>query len=395
MNASALMGELMPYGGNIRKIKADQTTGDIIDAIEKAHYQYQSDYAKIAKFFKGSTRRQTAKNIFNFLKRNIKYKIEPGSAQTVKSPAALLAHGYGDCKHYSKFAAGILENLNIPYAYRFASYKYFYPQPGHVFVVVNPGTQNEIWIDPVLPEFDYKKPYQYAKDKKMALYSISGVNQGQTAQTNKQARQAKQAARKAAGKTVGQKLAKGAKIVAKVAASPARNAFLLLVKINFANLAVKLDKAWQKAPSKITNFWEAIGGNIAALKKQWEIGRSKRRILGFEQNAEIGAAPAAAATAAAPILVKVATVLRDIGIDPAELVQIGKDAVNAKVQQLAKEKLAPQAQKEAGNLELAEQFDDMVEDQPAPAAAKKTPAKNIFPLVIGGVAVAYFLTRKK
>ena len=392
MNVSLLMSELMPYAGNIRQIKAEQSTGDIIEAITRAHKAYQVDYAKIAKFFKGATVRDTARNIYNFLKQNIKYKIEPGSAQTVKSPAALLAHGYGDCKHYSKFAAGILENLGIPYAYRFASYKIFDPQPGHVFVVVNPGTANELWIDPVLPKFDQKKEYQYATDKNMAIYSISGVGQVPAAKTKKEQRQTKQAARKAAGKTVGQKLAKGAKIVAKVAASPARNAFLLLVKINFANLGVKLAKAWEKAPSKVRNFWEAIGGNLEALKKAWEAGKTKRRILGIETNAEIGAAPAAAATAAAPILVKVATVLKDIGIDPAELVQIGKDAANAKVQQLAKEKLVPGAQKEASNLELADEFDAEIEQAPAAPAAKKI---NVLPLVIGGVAIAYFLTRKK
>lgn len=390
MNVSVLMNELMPYAGNVRQIKADQTTGDIIAAITNAHKAYQGDYKKIARFFKGRTRRQTAQNIFNFLKRNIKYKIEPGSAQTVKSPAALLAHGYGDCKHYSKFAAGILENLGIPYAYRFASYKLFDSQPGHVFVVVNPGTDKEIWIDPVLPELDMRKAYYTATDKNMALYSISGLGQ-QPVQTKKEQRQAKQAARKAAGKTVGQKLKKGTRIIAKVAASPARNAFLLLVKINFANLAVKLSQAWEKAPTKVTNFWEGIGGNIDALKKQWEQGRTKRRILGIHENAEIGAAPAAAAVAAAPLLVKVATVLRDIGIDPEALVQIGKDAVNSKVQELAKKALTPKAQKEAANLETADIVDDTIIETEKPA----TKQKNILPLVIGGAAVAYFLTRKK
>lgn len=88
MNVSALMGELMPYQGNVKQIKAEQSTGDIIEAITRAHKQHAGDYAKIAKFFKGRTKRQTAQNIFNFLKRNIKYKIEPGAAQTVKSPAA-------------------------------------------------------------------------------------------------------------------------------------------------------------------------------------------------------------------------------------------------------------------------------------------------------------------
>jgi hypothetical protein len=38
--------------------------------------------------------------------------------------------------------------------------------PHHVFVVVNPSTNNEIWIDPVVKAFDYKKQYFYKIDKK-------------------------------------------------------------------------------------------------------------------------------------------------------------------------------------------------------------------------------------
>jgi hypothetical protein len=416
MDASTLMGRLGPFQNRREMLSADQSTGDIIDAILEAHRRHAGDYSKISSFFNAGSKRETARKIFNFLKKNVRYVIEPGTKQTVKSPAAILATGYGDCKHYSLFAGGVLQNLGIPFAYRFASYKIFDKQPQHVFVVVNPGTNNEIWIDPVVGDFDYKKPYTYATDKKMALYSISGI--GATAQQKadlkaakaakkaaptKAAKQAAQtsvkAARKAAGRTTGQVLKKGAKVVLKVAAAPVRNSFLLLVKLNFAGLATKLAAAWQKAPSKLQNFWESAGGQINALKKAWEAGSKKKRIFG-DGIGVAPAAPAAAAATAAPLLIKVADFLKKIGIEPDELVQVGKDALNKRAQELAKKTLEPKAASEAVNIDIADQvfeqpseMEPITEMAPAPTTATKKP--NFLPLLIGGAAVLYFVTRKK
>jgi len=416
MDASTLMGRLGPFQNRREMLSADQSTGDIIDAILEAHRRHAGDYSKISSFFNAGSKRETARKIFNFLKKNVRYVIEPGTKQTVKSPAAILATGYGDCKHYSLFAGGVLQNLGIPFAYRFASYKIFDKQPQHVFVVVNPGTNNEIWIDPVVGDFDYKKPYTYATDKKMALYRISGI--GATAQQKadlkaakaakkaaptKAAKQAAQttvkAARKAAGRTTGQVLKKGAKVVLKVAAAPVRNSFLLLVKLNFAGLATKLAAAWQKAPSKLQNFWESAGGQINALKKAWEAGSKKKRIFG-DGIGVAPAAPAAAAATAAPLLIKVADFLKKIGIEPDELVQVGRDALNKRAQELAKKTLEPKAASEAVNIDIADQvFEQPSEIEPitemAPAATTATKKPNFLPLLIGGAAVLYFVTRKK
>jgi len=415
MDAATLMGRLAPFQNKREMLAADQSTGDIIAAILEAHRRHAQDYSKISSFFTAGSKKETARKIFNFLKKNVRYVIEPGSKQTVKSPAAILATGYGDCKHYSLFAGGVLQNLGIPFAYRFASYKVFDKQPQHVFVVVNPGTSNEIWIDPVVGDFNYKKPYTYATDRKMALYSISGI--GATAQQKaalkaakaakkaaptKAAKQAAQttvlAARKAAERTTGQVLKKGAKVVLKVAAAPVRNSFLLLVTINFAGLANKLAAAWQKAPSKLQNFWESAGGQINALKKAWEKGSTKKRIFGYG----IGvapAAPAAAAATAAPLLVKVADFFNKIGIDPAELVQLGKDAINERAQQLAKKTLEPQAATDAENIDIADQVfiktgDLMPTTEMAEEVKTATGKPNFLPWVIGGVAVYYLVTRK-
>lgn len=406
MDATTIMGRLEPFKNKQTMLVAEQSTGDIIDAITEAHRLHAPEYSQISSFFKAPTKRETAKRIFNFLKKNVKYVIEPGNRQTVKSPAAIMATGHGDCKHYALFAGGILQNLGIPFAYRFSSYRIFDKQPQHVFVVVNPGTTNEIWIDPVLKEFDYKKPYNYSIDKKMALYSISGIGATKeqkarlkqakavkkaapTKVAKKAAKQEVKAAREAAGRTVKQTLQKGAKVVLKVAAAPVRNAFLALVALNFGGLANKLQKGWEKAPTKIQHFWEGAGGKMQALKNAFEKGSKKKRIFGDDA---IGVAPAAAtAAAAAPLLVKVAEVLKSIGIEPAELVQLGKDALNQKAQELAKQALEPKAAKEAENIDVAEQVFEGETVSPVTTTGKP----NFLPLILGGAAVLYFVTRKK
>jgi hypothetical protein len=121
----------------------------------------------------------------------------------------------------------------------------------------------------------------------------------------------------------------------------------------------------------------------------------------MEQIGVAPAAPAAAAVTAAPLLVKVADFLKQIGIDPAELVQVGVDAVNKKAQQLAKKVLEPKAATDASNIDIADQvFEQPAEMEPisdmAPATKTTTTKKpNFLPLILGGAAVLYFVTRKK
>jgi hypothetical protein len=184
MNKQIIQQKLPAYQGKTSIITDEQNVSDIIAAIRKMHNKHASDYDKISYLFLKSTPEGTCRNLFNFLKQHVAYKIEPVSKQSVKSPAAIIAHGHGDCKHYSLFAAGVLDSINrlglqrIPYAYRFASYDLFDQDPKHVFVVAFPGSNNEQWIDPVLKQYNQRLEPTYSTDKKfkaMALSEISGV----------------------------------------------------------------------------------------------------------------------------------------------------------------------------------------------------------------------------
>lgn len=171
-----ILGRLTPYRAIKREVVDDQTTNDIINEILKTHIKYRNEYDKISSLFWRGNITASCRAIFDFLKTNVKYRIEPDTTQTVKSPAAIistaLTNGYNDCKHYSTFFAGIIDSWKrsgkpINWAYRFANYNYGKRLPHHVFVVVNPNTDREIWCDAVLPTFNEKKMYVNKIDKKV------------------------------------------------------------------------------------------------------------------------------------------------------------------------------------------------------------------------------------
>ena len=191
---SFLLSKLPPFKNDVKVLAKNQTTADIINGILQAHEVYQDDYRRIAPYFIGNTSKETIENIFAFLKNHVRYVIEPGIKQTIKSPAAIIATGNSgsDCKNYALFTAGILRaankygGQNIPYAFRFAGYKFGNSDLEHVFVVAFPGTKREIWIDAVLTRLDDRTKYPYIykdyKFKDMALMGISGVNQAPAVQ---------------------------------------------------------------------------------------------------------------------------------------------------------------------------------------------------------------------
>jgi LPXTG-motif cell wall-anchored protein len=185
VSKNILIGRLDPFTGKKDVITYNQDTKDIISGILHIHDKYRSEYDKIYKFFDGGSVDQTAYNVWEYLKDNFKYRIEPEDMQILRSPSAIIgSDSFGiDCKCYSLFSAGIMDayrrntGQDFNLAYRFASYDPFDTTPQHVFAVVKDGG-NEYWIDPVLDEYDEKKQPYYFKDKNiqnMALVALSGV----------------------------------------------------------------------------------------------------------------------------------------------------------------------------------------------------------------------------
>jgi hypothetical protein len=178
----SLLEILPPYRDQWILIDADQTVRDIIDEVLAAHKDFAPHYDLIAFAFDRDTIEEVCSSLYWFCKSEIEYREETDRLQTTAVPAGILSRGYGDCKHYAGFCGGVLDAMNrqgkkINWCYRFASYNLLDSTPHHVFIVVNPGTGNEIWID-ATPESKGRTPI-YQVDKKvntMALVrNIAGI----------------------------------------------------------------------------------------------------------------------------------------------------------------------------------------------------------------------------
>lgn len=337
-----LLNRLSPYKGKETIFLHSQGVGDIMQGIISTHKQYRNEYDKICFLFDGANDYEIGKKIFDYLKKNVAYVIEPDNKQMLKSPSAIIATGKttgSDCKNYSLFTGGILDALNrrgknIKWCYRFSSYKFGDKIPQHVFTVINPDSNNEIWIDAVLPKYNYKKQYYYKIDKKVKpmLVGLSGIETiAGTKKVNakKVVDNAKKKARQKTFQKVKQKIQQRGKVVLKFAAAPSRNAFLLLVKLNVRGLATKLKTLATKQPEKLKKFWVNSGGNYAALLKEIERGSKKKRLLG------IGAVPAVAAAiaSATPLILAVTKLFSAAGIRGEDLANVAAKAIKGKAKE--------------------------------------------------------------
>lgn len=335
-----LLNRLTPLQGINKVIQINQSVGDIISGILNTHNYWRNDYDKICLNFNDKTPYLIGKKIFDFLKGHTHYVIESDNQQTLRSPAAILKLGSDkkiglDCKSYSLFIGGVLDALNrkginINWCYRFASYKFTDKLPHHVFVVINPGSSKEIWIDPVLPSYNEKKQYFYKIDRKpknMALVQVSGI--GRRKKTKAERKQRRQQIKK----TIKEKIKKRGKLLLKFnpATVPARNAFLLLVKLNVFNLASRLNLLIQKDPNKLKKFWEGIGGTWTNLVRNINIGAKKRERKLSKQSkiGEVATAASAAVISATPIIIKIVKLLKEAGINADTLIEAGKTVVRA------------------------------------------------------------------
>lgn len=389
MNSEQLLGKLSPFANKKILIAKNQDVPDIMSAILNAHKIYSSEYDKICSDFYCGSALKTAKCVFDFLKRNVRYVVESENNQRIISPAGIISLKNNDCKNFSLFCVGILDAcrrkgyFKNKSFFRFASYRLLDEIPHHVFAVLIDDNGDEVFVDPVLPEFNDRKLYFHKIDK-MPLYSISGVGVvGATAKPKK-------------------------KIVLKIALAPVRGAFLLLVGLNFLGKATKLKQAFDNHADKVQAWWINLGGNPNELLKKVEQGAKKKRLLGDEistlQCEGIGVVATATATAsitAAPILIKLATFLKDLGIDAEDIAETGKTLLAKTISSEVKKVLNTDEQiQQQQQTEINQAIKDAESDQPKTASivnnqVEKTDLSKYIPYVAGGIIVLLVLSKKK
>ena len=177
--------------GNKEKIKRNASTEEtvklMVDIVNKDHKLIKEAAFKI---FKKPTVEQTAKQIFEWIYKHIKYDLEIG--EQLRNPLTTYHLGQrlarqhykekgfyskdlsADCDDISIFIASILKNLNIPYLFRIADYSgggY-----SHVYTLIPRKDKPPIIIDPVYHAFNAEKTYIKEKTFDMNKNALSGID---------------------------------------------------------------------------------------------------------------------------------------------------------------------------------------------------------------------------
>ena len=331
--------KLLPAAKNNRVLtKRSQTTRDIINQVLTQHPENVKQAKKIAHLFDTGEAYGTCQNIWNFLKYQVPYKVEPSSKQTTKTLSRIVYDakfntGKNDCKHYSSFTGAILDCLGYDFTYRFAGYSDYINMPTHVYCICNNGS-NKIYIDAVISGFDVEKPYKLKIDKKiknktMSLYQLSGVED----EIMIGAKKRKKILPKI--KNIGKNIVTAAKKIKQGAVTvnlaPVRGAFLTLILFNVHGWATGLSKMSMDQ----LKFWKSLGGDRTKLMDAIKKGAKRKRILGLDNEdmmSGIGepVTIAGALTGAAPIIIKIQSLL-----DKAEKISKATEGITSTVSKTA------------------------------------------------------------
>ena len=233
---------------------------------------------KAAQQFKGKSEKETAQNIWNFLKHRIRYQAD-GSEQIVKAPSALIRTKVGDCKSYAIFTSSVLTNLGIPHKIVYTSYS-SNPTPEHVYIT----TKNGYIIDAVWHSFNSEKKPTFKYTQNMNVKGITGIA-GSTGTYGAGTSNAMLGAIGAVAKSTAKRAA------ALVPLTPARAAFLALVRLNALGLASVINYAWAKsadqnqgrpgdspAKSDTLSMWYNLGGRTDSLNAAIRAGETKKAV---------------------------------------------------------------------------------------------------------------------
>lgn len=177
--------------GKKERIKRNASTHEtvklMVDIVNKDHKLIKEASLKI---FKKPTIEQTAKFIFDWIFKHIKYNLEIG--EQLRNPLTTYHLGQrlarkhykdkgfyskdysADCDDISILVASILKNLKIPYLFRIADYSgggY-----SHVYTLIPRKGKAPIIIDPVYHLFNAQKPYIKEKTYDMYKNALSGID---------------------------------------------------------------------------------------------------------------------------------------------------------------------------------------------------------------------------
>lgn len=174
----SIANKLIPKPAGIERVQDRYLTNDIIRQVLLQYEKHKDQLKDFAPYLKGNSVEETCRNIWKFWRSNIRYVADDAGnwKQLVKSPAAVWADKFCDCKSFSVAVAICCYQLGIKCVFRFVS---FNPDaktiPTHVYNVAYYQGQKYI-IDCCLPDFDMEKNFAAKYDYlSPGLYAVNGV----------------------------------------------------------------------------------------------------------------------------------------------------------------------------------------------------------------------------
>lgn len=273
-----------------------------------------------------------------WIRANIKYKVDPFTDQNIQLPSALLRDRVGDCKSFSMLFLAIMEAAGYNGGFRFAAYRN--KNFTHVYNYFLDNQNNVFTFDSCIKGLKENKSYTKIKDMRInyiagAPVMINEINKRKRnmnrVPVSKLMLDDRYASISGVGKKkrpffkkLGDKIKKGAALVKTVALAPARGPFLVLVSFNVFGMANKFTRAIAKNKAKVSEFWTKLGGDDDKLFKAIATGAAKKPFLvtkkkgvnGFEDYNYLGEAVSitAALTTAAGLVAAASKLFKSLGI---------------------------------------------------------------------------------
>jgi hypothetical protein len=221
-------------------------TNDIISALINILPE-ATDQFKLINFSKSGNPLNDGVMVCRYIRSKVNYKKDGFQNQNIQLPGRFLfGTKKGDCKSYSLAFASIMRSLGYNAGFRFASYSKN-KIPTHVYNYVDVNGKKFIF-DACVENLKESNAYTYIQDSpNMKVQYLSEPEMGKP------------------------------NFLKKLSMSPARIAFLALVRLNFKGLATKYVKLGESESKK---FWEDFGGDYDALKRAINAGKSKKAIGG-------------------------------------------------------------------------------------------------------------------
>jgi hypothetical protein len=388
----------MNFNGRNTIVKDNAGTKDIIQAlinIAPAAVDQCKGYID-SMIYKSGDPLIDAERCCRYIRANVKYKADGFAEQNIQLPGRMFKDTkQADCKSFSLAFVGMMKALghdNV--GFRFASYR---PNkiPTHVynFVVCN---GKKFTFDACVENLKESPRHTYITDMKVQY--LTGLPMENEYIGKKKGRV----------KAFFKKAGSAAK---KVTLAPVRNAFLGLVRLNARGLAKKLNIALQKDSSTTKAFWEKLGGKFDSLQNAINAGKGKKPLAGeSKKNKALKGVGFYYADTEEAYIGEYNLYGEQIGaVAVASVVALLAAATPAliAVSRLFKKNNIPEDEEDGGEVVTAEE-EESSEKLPAgfEAADPETgsgsglnlgfkPSPIMIGGIVGGLALIYFLTKKK